>query len=308
MSKKDRPLPSLEQLRCLVTAVEYKSLTAAATASGAAQSAFSRQLASLEETLGGSLLHRTGRGVEPTELGRRVLPRAQALLSEADELVEEARGRWNRPTGTVSVGIVPSLVRPLTSRLFDRVRQDFPEVQLRIFEAYSGEVETMLAEGRIDVGVFSRYRPTTSKGPYPVLTAPMCLVGSAKTLECDEKSVRFSVLADKLFVLQHRPNTLRAMLDETATRRGFTLKIALEADSSAAIKDAVINCGLYTILPLHAITSELKRGEVAAVPITQPSIQQATFLDTTRRRPASAAVREVNRVLRNLVAQLAVRT
>ena len=304
MRKEDRPAPQLDDLRCFVGAVEHKSLTAAAAAAGVAQSAFSRQLARLESALGGRLLHRTGRGVEMSELGRRVLPRAQALLAEAESLAEDAGGRWSRPAGVVNVGLLPSMVKPLTGRLFARIRDEFPEVRLRVHEAYSGEVEAMLAEGRIDVGTFNRYRPLRRAAQDVVLTAPMCLIAAPGALPRQRGPVRFSLLADHALVMPQRPNSLRSVVEEIASRRRMSLDVVLEVDSSTAIKDAVMSCGLCATLPAHAVSDEVARGELLALPITHPVIRQSAFVDTTRRRPASAAVREVDRVLKELVREL----
>lgn len=305
MRKPDRSVLQLEDLRCFVGAVEHKSLTAAAAAEGVAQSAFSRQLARLEASVGGRLLHRTGRGVEVTELGARVLPRAQALLAQAQSLADEAAGRWSRPSGTVNVGLLPSLTHPLAGRLFARVHQEFPEVQLRLHEAYSGEIETLLADGRIDLGTFNRYRPLRREAQDAVLTSAMCLVAAPATVSGRRGPVHFAFLAEQLLVLPHRPNSLRSVIEEIARKRGLNLQVVLEVDSSTGMKDVVTSCGLCTALPAHAVAEELRRGELVALPITHPGIRQTTFLDTTRRRPASAAVREVERVLKQLVRNLA---
>lgn len=304
MPNLDRKPVQLEDLRCFVDAVEHKSLTAAAAAAGVAQSAFSRHLARLEECLGGRLLHRTGRGVQVTEMGRSILPRAQELLAQAQSLAEEAAGRWNRPSGVVHVGLLPSLTRPLTGRMFTRIRDEFPEVQLRLYEAYSGEIETLLADGRIDVGAFNRYRVLGPRNQDAVLTSPMCLVAAPGTVGRNQGSVRFALLAQHPLSLPNRPNSLRGVIEDIARRHGLKLRVALEVGSSAAMKDAVINGGLCTALPAHAVVEEVRRGELVALPITQPGIRQATFVDTTRRRPASAAVREVERILKQLIATL----
>lgn len=305
MRKEDRSVPQLDDLRCFVGAVEHKSLTAAAAAVGVAQSAFSRQLARLEAALGGRLLHRTGRGVEMTELGRRVLPRAQALLAEAESLAEDAGGRWSRPAGVVNVGLLPSMVKPLTGRLFARIHEQFPEVRLRVHEAYSGEIEAMLAEGRIDVGTFNRYRPLRRGAQDVVLTASMCLIAAPRTLRRPPGPVRFSMLADYPLVMPQRPNSLRGVVEEIANRRHLGLDIALEVNSSTAMKDAVTSCGLCATLPAHAVSDEVARGELVALPITHPVIRQTAFVDSTHRRPASAAMREVEKVLKELVRELA---
>jgi LysR family transcriptional regulator, nitrogen assimilation regulatory protein len=304
MRKEDGSFPQLGDLRCFLVAAEYKSLTAAAAASGVAQSAFSRQLARLEQVLGGRLLHRTGRGVSLTELGERVLPRAKALVEEAQGLANDASGRWNRPAGVVDVALLPSMARPVAGRLFTRVAGQFPDIRLRLREAYSGEVQAMLAEGRIDVGTVNRYRPLRREAQEAVLTSPMCLILPAGAPLAREKTLKFSALATLPLVMPLQPNSLRAVIEEIASRRGLTLHVALEVDSSTAMKDAVLHCKLAATLPAHAVQAELVRGEVAAVPITHPGIRQTTFVETTRRRPASAAVRVVERELRDLVAHL----
>lgn len=301
MRKTDGPLPQLDDLRCFALAVTHKSLTAAAAAEGVAQSAFSRQIARLEANLGGRLLHRTGRGVEVTELGARMLPRAQALLAEVRLLTVEAAGRWSRPSGFVDVGLLPSLTHPLAGRLFSHMHERFPEVRLRLHEAYSGEVETLLADGRIDIGTFNRYRPLRREAHDEVLTSAVCLIAKPEVVGQRRGSARFNMLAEHLLVMPRQPNSLRTAIEEIAGRRRLQLQVVLEVNSSSTMKDAVVHGGLCTALPAHAMAEEVRRGDVVALPISYPSIRQTTFIDTTRRRPASLAVREVERVLKQLV-------
>jgi LysR family nitrogen assimilation transcriptional regulator len=300
----DRKGLQIEDLRYFVRAAEHGSLTAAATAAGVAQSAFSRQLSRLESTLGGRLLHRTGRGVVLTELGRHVLPRAHALLADASALVEESVGNWRQPAGVVNVGLLPSMSRPMTGRLFARVRQEFPDIQLRVIEAYSGQIEVMLSEGSIDVGTFNRYRPLRRESQDAVLSSPLCLIAAPGGPHSGKNSVRFAALAGLPLVMPMRPNSLRALFEEVASKRRLDMHVALEVSSATAMKDAVLSCGLYATLPAHAVQDELARGLLETMPITHPSIRQTTFIDVTRRRPASSAVREVARLLAVLVRQL----
>lgn len=304
MRKQDRASPQVGDLQCLVLAAQYKSLTAAAAASGTAQSAFSRQVARLEQVLGGRLLHRTGRGVSLTELGERVLPRAQALVAEAQALADDASGRWSRPAGVVDVALLPSMVPPIAGRLFSFVSAQFPDIRLRLIEAYSGEVQALLAEGKIDVGTVNRYRPLRRKAQEAVLTSPMCLILPADAPMAREKAVNFAALTTLPLVMPMQPNNLRGVIEETASRRGLSLQVALEVNSSTAMKDAVLQCGLAAVLPAHAVHAELLRGDLAAIAITHPAIRQTTFVERTARRPASAAVREVERALRHLVSHL----
>lgn len=294
----------LQSLRCFVRAAEQGSLTAAATAIGVAQSALSRHIAQLESLLGGRLFHRTGRGVELTELGRTVLPRAQALLVDAGQLVHDAAAVQRRPAGIVNVGVLPSMTRPLVSRLYNRVRDGFPDIQLRVFEAYSGEIEVLLSDGRIDIGIFNRYRPLRREAQDAVFTTEMCLVAKAGAPVLQRKSLRFQALAGLPLVLPMRPNSLRGLLDEIANKQRVPLQVVLEADSSAVIKDAVLNSGLYCVFPPHAVAQECADGLLGVIPISHPVIRQTTFIDATRRHPMTGAAKEVLRLLPRLVQEL----
>ncbi|VTU12864.1 Cyn operon transcriptional activator [Variovorax sp. SRS16] len=294
----------LQSLRSFVRASEQGSLTSAATTLGIAQSALSRHIGQLESVLGKRLFHRTGRGVELTELGQKVLPRAQALLADAGEIVKDAHSLLRRPAGVVSVGLLPSLARPLANRLYARVRDECPDIRLRIFEAYSGETEVLLAEGRIDIGIFNHYRPLRRSGHHAVFSTEMCLIAKAGSPALREGSLRFSAFARLPLAMPTRPNNLRALLDDIASRQEVQLQVLMETDSQNVMKDAVINCGLHCVLPRHAVLDESLQGLVGIAAITHPVIRQSTFIGSTRRRPMTDAGKEVLRMLTRLLQEI----
>lgn len=293
----DDELLDLKSLRYFVATAELGSLTSAASAMGLAQSALSRHVAQLEAALGGRLFHRTGRGVELTEMGRRALPRARLMLEESHNLVDDAKTIHHQPTGVVNIGIVPSLSRPLISRVLAALRREYPDIHLRAFEAYSGEVESMLADGRADIGVFNRYRPLLRESQDAVLNASMCLVGKAGAPATAQKSIRFSAMAALPLALPCRPNSMRSLFDEICNRRRLQINIALEATTGGIIKDALLNSDIYSVLPPHAVMQEIRSGVLQAIPIKDPQIRQATFIDTTRKHPMTNAIKAVLAVM-----------
>ena len=84
---------SLRQLESFVRVAEVGSFSKAALLLGVAQPALSRQVRQLELELRCSLLERTGRGVVPTEAGRRARARAGAAGGGATP----ARGGRRQP-------------------------------------------------------------------------------------------------------------------------------------------------------------------------------------------------------------------
>ncbi len=69
-----------------------------------------------------SLVHRTSRGIVPTESGVRLANRARSILADVGMLAEEVRGVEAAPAGSVSVGMPTSLGIALTVPLAMTVR------------------------------------------------------------------------------------------------------------------------------------------------------------------------------------------
>lgn len=76
----------LDSVRIFAKVAELQSFTRAAQQLGLSKARVSLQLKALEADLGTTLLHRTTRAVKLTPDGEQLLPRARALVSEADEV------------------------------------------------------------------------------------------------------------------------------------------------------------------------------------------------------------------------------
>ncbi|MCD0504577.1 LysR family transcriptional regulator [Bordetella petrii] len=295
----------LKTLRIFTRIAESGSLTRAATALGIAQSALSRHLSELEQEFGGRLFFRTGRGVLLTELGESLMPRAQALLLEADQFMEEARAAKRKPGGVVNLGLIPSLSQPLIGMLLTHTRAHYPDIRLRVFEGYSGEIEAWLANGKIDAGIYNRYRAASHTARDVLLETNMMLVTAADSALAQQRTIRFTDLARIPLALPVRPNSLRGVLDGIAQRHGVSLEVVLEADSGVAIKDAIRHGGLHSILPAHAASAEISQGMLKPIRLVGPVIRQTVLLDISRQRPTSAATRQLLKVLPDFTRQIA---
>src|SRR3569833_1980855 len=125
------------RLRYFVQIVDSGSITRAAALSGVAQPALSQQLAILENELKVKLLDRSVSGVTPTAAGRILYARAQAILRQFEDL-REAVHREEKPlSGTVILGMPPTMVSSFGLPLIERVCTQHPEMHLEIREVGS---------------------------------------------------------------------------------------------------------------------------------------------------------------------------
>lgn len=286
-------LLTLKSLRTLFTAAQAGSLTRAALERGLAQSAVSRQIAELERAFGGALFHRTGRGVRPTALAEQVLPRVEALLSGAEDLVHLGKELTGVPSGLVTIGMVPGVAGFMAAALYAQVVQRYPQVRLRVIEGYSGDMEVALSQGRIDMAILNRYRSRGSNSYRKLADAQICVVGRRMVLKGLHASATVQALTQLPLVLPVPPNAIRNLLDEQTRRQGLRMKVILEGSSSVILKSMLAQHDCATLLPRHAVSEELRSGSLVAIPMAERVFRQHVVLATSSQRPFTQAGKAV---------------
>lgn len=289
----------LRALRAFASVAEHGSLTRASATLEVAHSALSRRISALEADLGARLFHRTGRGATPTEFALTLLPRVLAMLADNDALRAEAQGEQTSPAGTVTLGLVPAVARPLVSLLVVRLKKEFPRIRVCALEAYSGQVEEWLNNGRIDIGIFNRYGRAKVRGAELFAQSSLVVV-AAKQPGAAPAEWPFRALAGLPLVLPPRPNSMTATVADLALRHQIKLDVVLEAASSALVRDAVAHAGLATLVPRYFAEREYAGAEFTRTPLVKPAIRQQAWLALTSHRPASLAVRAVARMVLEL--------
>lgn len=295
---------NLKQLQSFVHVAEQGSLARAGAATDLAESLISRHIAALETGWGDRLFDRTGRGMVLSEFGRRMLPEVRAALEQARRLDIIARESAGVATGTVHVGVLPSLAPQLLPLLFADLRASAPGVTLHAAEGFSGNLDEQIASGRLDVAVINRYGPAAGRGEEVLGLADTYLIGRPGIPLLAAGSVPFKALAGVPLVLPSVPNGLRAMLDQLARRHGVRLDVVMEVDSSGSMKDVARSGHACTLLPLMAVKEELARGTLGAARVVKPAIRRTIALALTTQRPLSRAARHVAARIRVLAPTL----
>lgn len=144
---------TLDQVRCFVAVAEHLHFGKAAEALSMTQPPLSRQIQKLERFVGVDLLERDNKRVTLTAAGEAFLDNAQVLLAMADRAPQDARriasGQWGR----LSIGFTAASGFGILGSLVTAVEENFPGIDLDLYEMVTGEQLENLAEGRIDLGL-----------------------------------------------------------------------------------------------------------------------------------------------------------
>ncbi|MEI9406433.1 LysR family transcriptional regulator [Mesorhizobium sp. Cs1330R2N1] len=152
----------IKQLRYFVAVAETLHFGRAAQQLHLSQPPLSRQIASLEQELGVTLLERHSRRAALTFAGRRLLEDARLALDLFDRACTNARRAHSGELGELSVGFMMHAAHTLIPRATRRYRAAFPNVELTLREVLPTVLEHDVAQGRFDIGVV--FAPVTVDG------------------------------------------------------------------------------------------------------------------------------------------------
>lgn len=284
------------QLRYFLGIVEHGSLTRAAEALHVAQPALSLHLKRLEEEIGCPLVHRTARGVIPTESGHRLALRAALLVEQMAGLRDEIRGLEAAPSGPAVIGIPTSLGPMLTVPLVMDVRRRFPAIRLRVVEALSGHMTEWVSSGEVDMALVFGSEPPAGLATRFVARERLGLVAAkGADVVFGRSSVDLATVLGLPLILPGRPHGVRSEVERAATAAGIPLDVVMEIDALEQIKALVAEGAGYTVLSERYARSGEKAEGLVCLPIT-PEIERTISLAHASDRPLSIAAHAVHAI------------
>jgi DNA-binding transcriptional LysR family regulator len=145
----------IRTLRNFAAVVRAGNVTRAAAALHVSQPALSMQLRELEEELGGPLLVRRARGVEPTERGSLLLRRADDIVALADRTRDEVRAEGSGGlTGTLAVGAGETLAFGAVGRALAALRAENPHLRIAVTSGNGPQIDDAIRSGTLDLALF----------------------------------------------------------------------------------------------------------------------------------------------------------
>ena len=282
---------------------ELGSLSKAAAAWETSQPQVSRQIKSLEEEFGGQLFVRTGRGVELSDLGKRIAPQVRLWIQQTEQLNNDIKTSAGEPIGKVRLAILPSTATPWLSHVFKLLQERYPLVQLEVREGQGDQLETWLEEGRVDLALLFRQSSDPSNGDIYLRETQTYLVGPPNDILTSKGQVEFSDPYNLPLVLFCRPSSWRDRLDLLATRYEINLNVVLEADSLSLQTHAVADNGCYALLGPYASEAAKRTLGVNVAKIVGPVIKRYLALGMSPHGQLTLATKKVKELIKEVAAQ-----
>jgi DNA-binding transcriptional LysR family regulator len=177
-------MDSVTGIRLFIRVIETGSFSKASASLGITQPTATKHVAALEKRLGARLLHRSTRGVTPTEVGAAYYDKCKAIAQQLDEADNLALLMQARLGGTLRISTSVAFGRRVLTPLVLEFMRQHPELQVdlsfedRYVNLVEQGIDVALRMGRLaDSQLGARYLGTN---PWVLVAAPAYLAQHPK--------------------------------------------------------------------------------------------------------------------------------
>ena len=297
-------LPTLKQLRHLVALADSGHFGNAAKACFVTQSTLSASLKELETVLGAPLVDRTKRRVAFTPLGEATVERSRRLLREAEELTLTAQATRKPLTGTVRLGVIPTIGPFLLPRILPALREAWPQLKLYLREEQTDPLLAQLQTGRLDAVLLALPYAAGNVEVAPLFADRFSLALRRDHRLARQKQVTPAAIAAETLLLLQDGHCLRDHALSACRIGDKPHADAFEATSLHTLVQMVDNGLGVTLLPQLALDAGILKGTEL---ITRPIAVEAPSRDialvwrkgTARRQEFQLLAREIQRLAKS---------
>jgi DNA-binding transcriptional LysR family regulator len=276
-------------LRCFVTVAELGSVSAAAEQLHRTPSAISMTLGNLEAQLGRPLFE-AGSKTRLTPFGAYVFETAREQLMQFERSMESIRAYARNDFGRVDIAAVPSFAtHHLPGSLADFIGR-YPQVELSIRDDSSANINRLVEQGKIDVGIASPAQDSAAVQCRPLLSDPLGVVCSrSHPLAGLQRPLTWNDLRGHRFIANGTCAQIRA-----AEFQAVLASSDMDVQNTTSLL-ALVGAGFgVTTLPRMAVPAG--RRDVVFKKTAYRGLQRTIGIVTSARRsltPAAAAFADV---------------
>lgn len=258
---------NFSQLRAFLAVVDRQGISKATDDLALTQSAISRQIQSLEQSLGMKLFVRQGRTLSLTDAGRVVLEHGRRILRDLAETQDALDGLKGLKRGHLRIGAASTIGTYLLPEPLGAFKGRFPGIEITLEIANKAETLRRLLTQEIDLGFVGPPIRVAGLVAEEYLEDELVLITSPAHPLAGSPAVTARDLSEEVFIMRERGSGTREIMEEELVRAGVGIRKMMELGSTEAVKQAVAaNLGV-SMVSRYAITLEILTGRLCTTTV-----------------------------------------
>lgn len=251
---------NLDRLAAFVAVAQSGSFTAAAQRLDMTKSALSQAVALLERELGVQLLQRSTRKLTITEAGSAFLARCQALLVQAEQLMEGARTARTQPAGSLKLTSTADLA-PQVARWIAQYCSRYPQMRI---DYHPTDQRVDLIDGGFDLGLRIGYMRDSRLHAVKLMSLELLVVASDAYLARRGTPKTPKDLSSHEWIAHSAVATPRTLRFHSRAGKAATVRLQGAVSVSAGIAQralALIGAGI-TAIPEWSVLADIEAARL----------------------------------------------
>ncbi len=228
----------LDQLRYFLRVAERGNFTRAAEDLLISQSALSRSIQKLEESLGQPVFERQTRTVSLTEAGKLLQTRAQQVLMILEDTKAEITD--DGQSGRVRVGAIPTIAPYYLPEILQRFAAEFPKASLVVQENTTDRLIKSCMQGEIDLAILALPIPAKYLEIEELFAEELLLVLPPGHPLAEKARIRLSDIESLPFVLLNEAHCLADNIVSFCRQQAFQ-PVAVERTNQLAMVQELVS-------------------------------------------------------------------
>lgn len=228
---------SLRQLEVFLGVAREQTTSAAALDLAMSQSAVSAALKSLESAYGVELFDRVGKRLVLNAVGKRLRPRAEALVAHAREFEADIAG--HDQIGDLTIGASYTIANHLAVDYLARWLESFPDARIDIATGNSPEIVTRVLDYEVELGMIENEVNHPDLDLVPWLEDELIVFCSPEHPLANKRRLSDADLASARWILREKGSGARQRFDQTFASLLPGFRVYLEFRHNQPIQRAV---------------------------------------------------------------------
>ena len=231
----------------------------------------------LEESVGRKLLQRTPAGIVPTFYGEMLYPHARVIRDEINLAQVHLTNEGETQSSVIHLGVLPSLACNIVPLALSQWRERYPYRELQVIE--SVQIDLLIGLLRRDydlaIGKTVYYDVLDGLRQRVLFRDRLCVIAKPNHPLFEEPNLTWTVLAGFPWVTPMVKGQ-RTVLENILRSAGVEQPLQMTACGSVSVlKSLVEESNHLTLLPEHAVYSELTQRRLSRLPITHPELERS---------------------------------